>query len=69
MVQALGNGDSAGVKIFSLSGHVKKPGNYELPFGTTYRELIYTHGGGVLDDRPVKAILSAGASSAVVGGG
>jgi NADH-quinone oxidoreductase subunit F len=66
--RSLGTADSAGVKIFSLSGHVKKPGNYELPFGTTYRELIYTHGGGVLDDRPVKAILSAGASSAVIPG-
>ncbi len=64
--KSLGTADSAGVKIFSLSGHVKKPGNYELPFGTTYRELIHTHGGGVLDDRPVKAILSAGASSAVL---
>jgi NADH-quinone oxidoreductase subunit F len=64
--KGLGTADSAGVKIFSLSGHVCKPGNYELPFGTTFRELIYTHGGGVLDDRPVKAILSAGASSAVL---
>jgi NADH-quinone oxidoreductase subunit F len=64
--KGLGTADSAGVKIFSLSGHVKKPGNYELPFGTTYRELIYKHGGGVMDDRPVKAILSAGASSAVI---
>ena len=64
--KSLGTADSAGVKIFSLSGHVKKPGNYELPFGTTYRELIYTYGGGVIDDRPVKAIMSAGASSAMI---
>ncbi len=64
--RSLGTADSAGVKIFSLSGHVKRPGNYELPFGTTYRELIYTHGGGVVDDRPVKAIMSAGASSALI---
>ena len=64
--KSLGTADSAGVKIFSLSGHVNKPGNYELPFGTTYRELIYTHGGGVTDGRGVKAILSAGASSAVI---
>jgi NADH-quinone oxidoreductase subunit F len=45
--KALGTTDSAGVKIFSLSGRVRKPGNYELPFGTTFRELIYTYGGGV----------------------
>jgi NADH-quinone oxidoreductase subunit F len=64
--RSLGTADSAGIKIFSLSGHVKKPGNYELPFGTTYRQLIYTHGGGVTDDRPVKAILSAGASSTAI---
>jgi NADH-quinone oxidoreductase subunit F len=64
--KALGTADSAGVKIFSLSGHVNKPGNYELPFGITYRELIYTCGGGVTDGRPVKAIMSAGASSAMI---
>jgi NADH-quinone oxidoreductase subunit F len=64
--KSLGTADSAGVKIFSLSGHVKKPGNYELPFGTTYRELIYEYGGGVTDDRPIKAIMSAGASSAMI---
>ncbi len=64
--KSLGTADSAGVKIFSLSGHVNKPGNYELPFGTTYRDLIYQYGGGVTDDRPVKAIMSAGASSALI---
>jgi NADH-quinone oxidoreductase subunit F len=64
--KSFGTADSAGVKIFSLSGHVNKPGNYELPFGTTYRELIYNYGGGVTDDRPVKAIMSAGASSALI---
>jgi NADH-quinone oxidoreductase subunit F len=35
------------VKIFSLSGCVNKPGNYELPLGTTFRDLIYKHGGGI----------------------
>jgi NADH-quinone oxidoreductase subunit F len=64
--KSLGTADSAGVKIFSLSGHVNKPGNYELPFGSTYRELIYNCGGGVTGGRPVKAIMSAGASSAMI---
>ena len=64
--KSMGTADSAGVKIFSLSGHVNQPGNYELPFGTTYRELIYKCGGGVTDDRPVKAIMSAGASSSFI---
>ena len=64
--KAMGTGDSAGVKIFSLSGRVRKPGNYELPFGTTFRQLIYEHGGGILDGRPVKAIMPAGASSSLI---
>jgi NADH-quinone oxidoreductase subunit F len=62
----IGTADSAGVKIFSLSGRVRKPGNYELPFGTTFRELIYEHGGGVQDSRKVKAIMPAGASSSLI---
>ncbi|HSB01615.1 MAG TPA: NADH-quinone oxidoreductase subunit NuoF [Anaerolineales bacterium] len=64
--KSMGTADSAGVKIFCLSGRVRKPGNYELPFGTTFRELIYTHGGGVQDSRPVKAIMAAGASSSLI---
>jgi NADH-quinone oxidoreductase subunit F len=64
--KGMGTADSAGVKVFSLSGRVRKPGNYELPFGTTFRELIYTHGGGVQDSRSVKAIMPAGASSSLI---
>ena len=64
--KSLGTDDSAGVKIFSLSGKVRKPGNYELPFGTTFRELIYEHGGGVQDSRKIKAIMPAGASSSLI---
>lgn len=64
--KSLGTADSAGVKVFSLSGRVRKPGNYELPFGTTFRELIYTYGGGVQDSRSVKAIMPAGASSSLI---
>ncbi len=64
--KSLGTADSAGVKVFSLSGRVNQPGNYELPFGTTFRELIYNYGGGVIDGRPVKAIMPAGASSSFI---
>ncbi len=64
--KSLGTPDSAGVKIFSLSGRVRKPGNYELPFGTTFRQLIYEQGGGVQEGRPVKAIMPAGASSSFI---
>jgi len=62
----LGTEDSAGVKVYSLSGRVKKPGNYELPFGATLRELIFEHGGGILGDAEIKAILPAGASSSIL---
>ena len=64
--KTMGTADSAGVKIFSLSGRVRKPGNYELPFGTTFRDLIYKHGGGVQDSHKVKAIMPAGASSSLI---
>lgn len=64
--RSFGTEKSPGTKIFSLSGCVKKPGNYELPLGTTFRELIFEHGGGILDDRKVKAIMPAGASSSLI---
>ena len=62
----IGTDKSPGVKIFSLSGKVNKPGNYELPLGTTYRELVFEHGGGIPDGHQIKAIMSAGASSAIL---
>jgi NADH-quinone oxidoreductase subunit F len=64
--KTIGTERSPGPKIFSLSGNVNKPGNYELPLGTTFRELIYQHGGGVPGGRKVKAIMPAGASSAMI---
>jgi NADH-quinone oxidoreductase subunit F len=64
--KGMGTADSAGVKIFSLSGCINKPGNFELPFGTTFRQLIYEHGGGIPEGRPVKAIMAAGASSSLI---
>jgi len=64
--RSMGTPDAPGVKIFSLSGRVKRPGSYELPFGVTFRQLIYEYGGGILDDRPIKAIMPAGASSSLL---
>lgn len=60
---SMGTGQSAGTRIFSLSGHVKRPGNYELVLGTPLRELIYGCGGGLPDGREVKAIIPGGASA------
>lgn len=64
--RSFGTEKSPGIKIFSLSGRINKPGNYELPLGTTFRELIFEHGGGILDGHEIKAIMAAGASSALI---
>lgn len=55
---------STGTRIFCVSGHVKRPGNYEVPMGITLRELIFEHGGGMRSDKPLKAIIPGGASAA-----
>jgi NADH-quinone oxidoreductase subunit F len=62
----IGAHPSTGPKIFCLSGHVEKPGNYELPFGTTFRELIYDHAGGIPNGKALKGILPSGASGPVL---
>jgi len=61
-----GTEKSPGTKVFSLSGNVEKPGNYELPLGATFRELIFAHGGGIPGGRNIKAIMPAGASSSLI---
>jgi len=64
--RTMGTEKSPGPKVFSLSGCVQRPGNYELPLGRTFRELIFEHGGGVPEGRQIKAIMAAGASSALI---
>jgi NADH-quinone oxidoreductase subunit F len=64
--RSIGTDKSPGPKIFSLSGCVNRPGNYELPLGTTFRELIFDHGRGIPDGRKIKAIMPAGASSSLI---
>jgi NADH-quinone oxidoreductase subunit F len=65
---ALGPEKSPGSKIFSVSGHVQRPGNYEVILGeTTLRELIFEHAGGLRDGRRVKAIWVGGSSVPVLG--
>ncbi|MGH9001135.1 MAG: NADH-quinone oxidoreductase subunit NuoF [Acidimicrobiia bacterium] len=54
---------SRGTRIFSLSGDVNRPGNYELELGLTFRELIDDLGGGVKGPSPVKFFIPGGASS------
>jgi NADH-quinone oxidoreductase subunit F len=64
--KSIGTEKSPGPKIFSLSGCVNRPGNYELPLGTTFRELIFDHGRGIPEGRKIKAIMPAGASSSMI---
>jgi NADH-quinone oxidoreductase subunit F len=53
---------SPGTAIFSVSGNVARPGNYELDLGTPMRELIYEHAGGVAGGRELKAVIPGGSS-------
>jgi len=62
----IGTGNSKGQKLFCVSGHVKKPGVYETPFGITLRQLI-TLAGGTSGNAPIKAVLLGGAAGAFVG--
>ncbi|MBM3264653.1 MAG: NADH-quinone oxidoreductase subunit NuoF [candidate division Zixibacteria bacterium] len=54
---------AAGRKYFALSGHVCRPGVYEIPLGTSVRDLIERYGGGVSGGRKLKAFSPGGASS------
>jgi len=54
---------STGTRVFCLSGHVKRPGNYEVPMGIPFREFIYDLGGGMRSDKPLKAFIPGGASA------
>ncbi|MGH8873690.1 MAG: NADH-quinone oxidoreductase subunit NuoF [Acidimicrobiia bacterium] len=60
---ALGPEGSRGTRLFSLSGHVNRPGNYELVMGLSWRDLIYEVGGGIPDGRALKAWIPGGASA------
>lgn len=62
---SLGPKDSAGTMIFSLSGHIARPGNYELPLGMPFSELLEL-GGGVPDGRKLKAVIPGGVSVPVL---
>jgi NADH-quinone oxidoreductase subunit F len=63
----LGPKDSGGTMIFSVSGHVGRPGNFELPLGIPFRELLGI-AGGVRDGRELKAVIPGGVSVPVVPG-
>jgi NADH-quinone oxidoreductase subunit F len=58
----IGVESSPGTVIFSISGNVARPGNYELELGTPMRELIYDFAGGIADGRELKAVIPGGSS-------
>jgi NADH-quinone oxidoreductase subunit F len=63
----LGIPNSGGVKLFSVSGHVNKPGNFEISMGTPFSELLEM-AGGVRDGNKLKAVIPGGSSVPVVPG-
>ncbi len=62
----IGNPECPGPKLFCVSGHVNKPGVYELPMGTSLREVIYTHAGGMRNNKRLKAVIPGGVSTPVL---
>jgi NADH:ubiquinone oxidoreductase subunit F (NADH-binding)/(2Fe-2S) ferredoxin len=63
---SMGTERSKGTKAFSLVGKVKNTGLIELPMGTTLRTIIFDIGGGILGDRPFKAVQTGGPSGGCV---
>ncbi len=61
--RALGLGADSGTKLYGVSGRVKRPGLWELPIGTTIREILFEHAGGMQDGYRFKAMLPGGAST------
>ena len=62
----LGVPDSRGTRVVSISGHVERPGNYEVENGTSVRELIYGFGGGIPGGRQLKAVIPGGSSTVIL---
>ncbi len=65
--RGLGKGDNGGTKIYSVSGLVQRPGNYELPLGISARELIFDHAGGPEPGHAIKAFTLGGISGGLLG--
>jgi NADH-quinone oxidoreductase subunit F len=60
---SLSLGKDSGTKLFGVSGRVKKPGAWELPMGTSAREIIEKYAGGMLDGYQLRAVIPGGAST------
>ncbi len=62
---AIGKPNNGGPKVFSVSGHVNKPGNYEVPLGTAFSDLLEL-AGGVRNGHKLKAVIPGGSSMKVL---
>ena len=62
----IGIGKSKGTKVFALAGRIVNTGLVEVPMGTTLREIVYDIGGGIIDDRPFKAVQTGGPSGGCI---
>lgn len=67
--RGFGTEQSPGTTLFGVSGHVVRPGLYELPLGTRLDEIVFEHAGGVPEGRKVKGVIPGGVSMAVLPAG
>jgi NADH-quinone oxidoreductase subunit F len=61
----LGKPNNGGCKIFSVTGHIKQPGNYEVPLGTPFKDLLQL-AGGMWSEHPLKAVIPGGSSMPIL---
>ncbi len=66
--RGLGLGEHAGTKVISLSGDVRRPGNYEVPFGLPLKTLLHEWAGGPEEGRTIQAVTMAGLSGGFLAG-
>lgn len=62
----MGTEKSTGTKLFSLSGNIMRPGNFEVPLGFPLKDMIYDLGGGMKPGRKLKAVIPGGSSAPVL---
>jgi NADH-quinone oxidoreductase subunit F len=62
----VGEGNSTGTKVVSVSGNVQRPGNYEVPLGVKVRDIVYGLAGGPPEGRDVKCFFPGGSSAPVL---
>jgi len=67
--RSFGTEKSPGTTVFGVSGHVVRPGLFELPLGTRLDEIVFEHAGGVPDGRKVKGVIPGGVSMPILPAG